>query len=221
MISHDQQKNAVTWLRFIYPLWAVLGIFSLLYVPSQLIDMTDPEGTVSKLMENELLFRIGIAGRLVTQLLGLAAVWFLYRLFFRDFKEAIVMMAVFSFLGTPIAMFSEAFQLAVPDMSGDPDQAIALLKLSLHGTFVATIFWGLWLFPLGYMIIKSPLFPKFIGWLVILAGFGYLIPAFVYMLGVKGFLIEILDYLTFGEVLWMLWVMILGARWKNYTATQG
>ena len=65
------------------------------------------------------------------------------------------------------------------------------------------------------MIIKSPLFPTVIGWLVVLGGVGYLVPAFMKFLDLDGGLISILDYLTMGELIWMIWVMALGAKWKN------
>ncbi|WP_420316099.1 DUF4386 domain-containing protein [Ekhidna sp.] len=214
MHTLTQQKNAVTWLRIIYPLWAVLGMFSLLYVPSQLIVLSDPELTASNILANEMLFRLGIAGSLITQLFSVAAVWFLYKLFYSKYKDATILMAIFAFLGIPIAMLSTADQLMVLEVLDQPDQVVSLLKQSSRGTIIATIFWGLWLLPQGYMIIRSPLFPRIIGWFLILAGAGYTISAFAYFLGIKGLLIDVLDYLTFGEVIWMLWVLFMGARWK-------
>jgi hypothetical protein len=185
-----------------------------MYVPSQLIDKSNPELTVANITSNELLFRLGITGELVTQLFCIAAVYLLYRLFYQDFKEATGLMALFSFLGVPIAMLSTANQLAVFDVIGDPEQVVQLLKLDKRGTMIATIFWGLWLLPLGYMIVKSPLFPKVIGWLVILAGVAYTVAAFAYFLNINGVLIDSLDYLTFGELIWMLYVIFLGGKWK-------
>ncbi len=186
-----------------------------MYVPSELIVNDNPEVTIANIIDNEILFRAGIAGSLITQLFSVAAVWFLYKLFFQSYRDATVLMAVFTFLGMPIAMHSTANQLAVFEVIGDVEQAFLFLKLNNRGIIIATIFWGLWLLPLGYMIIKSPLFPKIIGWLVILAGAGYTISAFAYFLGFKeGLFAQILEYLTFGEVVWMLWVLVMGAKWK-------
>lgn len=210
-----QQKNAVKWLRILYPLWAVLGMFSLMYVPGQIIDLGNPALTVTNIQDNELLYRFGIAGSLITQLFCIAAVWYLYKLFYSTFKDAMLLTAIFAFLGIPIAMTSTAFQLAVFDVMSDPEQVVLFLKLNIRGTMIATIFWGLWLLPLGYMIIKSPLFPKVIGWLVVVAGIGYTMAAFAYFLGIKGVAIDALEFLTFGEVIWMLWVLIRGANWRK------
>lgn len=209
-----QQKNAVTWLRIIYPLWAALGMFSLLYVSSELIDLENPQLTVDNITSNEFLFRLGIAGSLLTQLFVIAAVWFLYKLFYTDYKDATILVAIFALVGIPIDMLSTANELVVLEVLDQPDQVVHLLQQSRKGTAIATIFWGLWLLPIGYMVIKSPLFPRVIGWLVILAGAAYTIMAFASFLGIKGLFIDVLDYLTFGELIWMLWVMILGAKWK-------
>lgn len=209
-----QQKNAVKWLRILYPIWAVVGMFSLMYVPSELIDSSNPELTIANITVRESIFRMGIAGSLITQLFSVGAVWFLYKLFYSSFKEAVVLMAVFTFLGMPIAMVSTASQLGALEVLNDVDQAYLLLQLATRGTMIATIFWGLWLLPLGYMIIQSPLFPRIIGWLVVLAGAGYTLAAFAYFLGIEGLLVDIFDYLTMGEVIWMLWVLVMGARWK-------
>ncbi|WP_370087511.1 DUF4386 domain-containing protein [Ekhidna sp.] len=209
-----EQKSAVKWLRVIYPLWAILGIFSLLYVPSELIDLENAQLTVDNITSSELLFRLGIVGSLITQLFVIAAVWFLYKLFYTNYKDAVILTAIFALVGIPIDMLSTANELVVLEVLDQPNQVVYLLTQSRKGTAIASIFWGLWLLPIGYMIIKSPLFPRIIGWLVVLAGVAYTIIAFASFLGIKGAFMEILDYLTFGELIWMLWIMIMGAKWK-------
>lgn len=212
----SRQKNAVKWLRILYPSWAIVGMFSLMYVPSTLIDKSDAILTADQISSNEFLFRLGISGSLFTQLISIAVVYFLYRLFFHEFKEAIILTALFNFLGMPLAMSGVGRQLAALDVLEQPEMVLTLLQQGTHDTAIATIFWGLWLVPIGYMVIRSPLFPNFLGWLLILAGSGYTINAFLYFLGFKGAAIMgYLEVLTFGELIWMLWVMIMGARWKS------
>ncbi len=211
----SQQKNALLGLRIVYPLWAVIGMFNLLYIPSKLIDKSNPAFTAENIINNEMLFRMGIAGSLFTQLISLVAVWFLYRLFYNSFKEAVAMTAIFNFLGMPITMLSISKQMAVLDVLDNPDQVISLLNQETYGTVIATIFWGLWLIPQAYMVMKSPLFPSVMGWFLAAAGIGYTLSAFLYFLGFKeSIMMEILDTMTIGEVIWMLWVLIMGARWK-------
>jgi len=47
-----------------------------------------------------------------------------------------------------------------------------------NGLEVSQIFWGLWLFPFGYLVHKSGFLPKLLGILLMLSCFGYLITFF-------------------------------------------
>ena len=51
------QKKAVTILRFLYPLWAVIGLFGVMYVPSKLIVVGNAALTASNIASNELMER--------------------------------------------------------------------------------------------------------------------------------------------------------------------
>jgi hypothetical protein len=82
------------------------------------------------------------------------------------------MMVIFSLAGVPIEMLNELTQLAVPKLLNGADclnefpndqlQARAYLFTRLHGQglLIAQIFWGLWLFPMGYLAFKSGLLPR-------------------------------------------------------------
>lgn len=53
------------------------------------------------------------------------------------------------------------------------------LMFSLHqyndGILLATVFWGLWLFPFGLLVYRSGFMPKLFGILLMLGCIGYLI----------------------------------------------
>ena len=114
----SRQKHAVKWLRLLYPSWAIVGMFSLMYVPSTLIDLSNSELTASNIASNTFLFRAGIAGALMAQLFSVPVVYFLYKLFFQSYKDAVILLAVFAFLGMPIAMYSNVHQLTALEMLG-------------------------------------------------------------------------------------------------------
>ena len=95
-----------------------------------------------------------------------------------------VYMVVFLLLGAGISMLNEINHFAALALSGidaaalftvEQSQYFVRLFLDLHeyGSYIAAIFWGLWLFPLGYLIFKSNFLPKFLGVLLIIAGIGY------------------------------------------------
>ena len=56
--------------------------------------------------------------------------------------------------------------------------AYLFLRLHTHGITVASIFWGLWLFPFGLLVIRSGFIPRLFGFLLIVAGVAYLASAF-------------------------------------------
>lgn len=49
------------------------------------------------------------------------------------------------------------------------------LHLYNDGILLATVFWGLWLFPLGLLVYRSGFIPKFLGVLLMFGCLGYLI----------------------------------------------
>src|SRR3546814_4476384 len=59
-------------------------------------------------------------------------------------------------------------------------QSQALLSLNAYdnGLVVATIFWGLWLLPFGYLVIRSGFLPKILGVFLVLGGLGYVAQVF-------------------------------------------
>jgi hypothetical protein len=62
--------------------------------------------------------------------------------------------------------------------------ALAYVFVRLHGQgfVVAQIFWGLWLFPFGILVIRSGFIPRFLGYLLFIAGFGNVTSSFSWLL---------------------------------------
>jgi hypothetical protein len=206
------QQKSTTILRFLYFFWAIIGLFSLMYVPSKLIVFGDALVTAKNIIANELLFRVSIVGCLITQLLFIIVVVLLYKLFETVNKNQSILMVVFALVSVPIAMISTLFKTAALLLLDSPDQMMFFLNLNLQGTIIASIFWGLWLFPLGYLIYKSGFFPKFVGIAVIIGGFGYIIDSFMKLILPNLNITPLVDILTLGEMVFVLWIIIRGAK---------
>ncbi len=84
-----------------------------------------------------------------------------------------------------------------------------------HGALIAVIFWGLWLFPLGYLVFKSGYIPRILGVLLIIAGFGYLNDFFKFFL-FPNFDATIFQFMAFGEMLFPLWLLIKGVNVEQW-----
>jgi hypothetical protein len=207
------QKEALKGLRILYPIWIVAGIFSLMYVPSKLIT-EDAAQTANNILGNELLFRFGIAGSLFSQLLFIFAVILLYHLFKSVSRVCTLNMLVFALVSVPIAMISTLGKIAALELAGSNNDLMMLfLNLNNQGIIIASIFWGLWLFPLGNLIRQSGYFPKFIGPAVMIGGIGYFFGSFAQLLMPNSEkIISIFEILTLGEIVFIFWLIIKGAR---------
>jgi len=199
-----------------------LGILGLIYVPMTLIVPGDTAVTASNILANETLFRLSIVSSLLVQVVNIFVVVFLYKLLNPVNRNMAVMMVIFILLGAPIAMLNEVNNAAVLLVlnSDEPAYGMMNLFLDLHevGIQIAGIFWGLWLFPMGYLVYKSNYIPRIIGVLLMIGCFGYLIDSFLFLL-VPDVGVAVSQFTFIGELLLPLWLVIKGVnveQWQKY-----
>jgi hypothetical protein len=94
--------------------------------------------------------------------------------------------------------------------------ALATLFLGLHGDGVtlANIFWGLWLFPFGILVMKSRFLPRILGVLLIIDSFalvvvsltGLILPAYLDVVNRFATIPEL------GELWTMAWLLIKSVK---------
>ena len=138
-------------------------------------------------------------------------------------------MVMFIALAIPIAMLNELTQLAVLRLFNGADDltvftteqlhALVSFFLELHqsGVVIAQIFWGLWLFPMGYLVFKSGYIPKIIGFMLMIGCFGYVVDSLTLIL-YPDFGLTFAEYLFIGEVALPLWLLTMGVnveRWEK------
>ena len=206
-------RPLTTTLRILYPIWAMVGMFSLIYVPSQVFVQGDITETAARIQSMEGLFRLGILGSLVTQLIFILTAWYLFRFFRQTHQQAAQLMLILALVSVPMAILNELFSLSMLQSTDNLSQLQLLRDLHRSGLQIVMLFWGLWLFPLGYLIMRSGYFLRIIGWFAIAGGVGYVLGFFLDVLGLQiEWLSTIAETLTLGEVLWLLWLIIAGAR---------
>ena len=92
--------------------------------------------------------------------------------------------------------------------------ALAYFFLRLHdrGITIASIFWGLWLFPFGLLAIRSGFIPRVFGWLLLVAGAAYLASAFTTLVlpAYGGAVGQVASLLELAEVPIILWMVVRG-----------
>ena len=223
----NSPKKTARVAGFLYLIIFCLAIFAELFVRQSLIVPGDAATTVNNIMASEGLFRSGIVSFLIEQTVFLLLPLVLYKLLNSVNKNHAILMVIFVLVGIPIACINELNQFAVLLlMSGadyltafEPDQlhsqVMLFLDLYEHGIFIAKIFWGLWLFPLGYLVFKSGFLPRILGVLLIMACFGYLIDDFiVFLLPNSDATLSLFAFI--GEWLFALWLLIKGVNVEKW-----
>ena len=170
---------------------------------------------------SEGLFRLGIVGSLVTQLVQVFVVLALYKVLAPVGRNHALLMVIFVLLAVPIAMLNELNHVAVLGLvtGGDSSLAAAGLPLFLnlheHGIMIAHLFWGLWLFPMGYLVFRSGYLPKLIGVLLMIGCFGYLVDSATFFL-LSDFGVTVSEFTFVGELLLPLWLVFRGVNVEGW-----
>ncbi len=208
----------------VYFVLVVTGIFSLLYVPSQIYVSGDAAATAANIKSSESLFRLGMAVEMVSGVAYLILPLALYRLFHHVNKTAAVLMVALAVVSIPItfgSVLNEFSALELVKSPGFPSAELEFdvmmyMKRHFKSHLVAQIFWALWLFPLGYMIFKSGLIPKILGIFLMLGCLGYLVDFFGRVISDGYAEMAIASYITIpasiGEIGTCLWLLIMGAK---------
>ena len=211
-------KNTAKIAGWLYLSLIPLGILGIIYVPATLFVAGDVGATISNIIANELLFRVGIVSAFLAQLVGIFVVLYLYKLLKSVNQSHALLMVLFQLLAVPITLVNELFHVAVLVLLNTPEPSHQLVSLFLelhhHGIFVSQIFWGLWLFPMGYLVFKSGLLPKILGILLMIGCMGYLIDSVThFMLPNFGFTVS--EFTFVGELLLPLWLVVKGVDGKS------
>lgn len=210
----------------LYLLVAVTAPIGLMYVPGKLLVRGDATATADRLRASESLLRLGIGSELFHQIVGIFLVLALYRLFKAVNAGRATLMVILSLLPVPIMLLNVVSEIAALMLvSGDaflsvfdkPQlDALAYLFFRLHdrGITVASIFWGLWLFPFGWLAFRSGFIPRVFGILLLVAGLGYLASAFTTLVlpQYAPLVNQVALTLEIAEVPIIFWLVIWGAR---------
>jgi len=219
-------KNTARIAGFLYLLVIVFGMFALMVVRPSLIVPGGAAATAKNIVASESLFRLGIVSELIMYTCFLLLPLPLYMLLKPVHKNLASLMVILVFVSVPIGMLNTLNDFAalsllsgagyLKEFSAEQLQTQMMIFLNLHenGYLIAQIFFGAWLFPLGYLVFKSDYFPRILGILMILGGFSQLAITFTSLLlpGYESIFLTILEYFGFSEILFCLWILIMGAK---------
>jgi hypothetical protein len=137
-------------------------------------------------------------------------------------------MVVFAVVSIPISFINIGNKFSILTLIGKADflkgfsvdrlqeQVLFYLHSYSNGNQIASIFWGLWLFPFGYLVFKSGFLPKVLGILLMFGCFGYLIDFIGDFLFLNYHKTIISAFITrpgsIGEIGICLWLLIAGTK---------
>jgi hypothetical protein len=220
----------------------IAGIFYFMFIVTSIIGnefgrfvSVDVSVTINQILTRASQFRIGFAISLFSVVFFLLAAWYLYVLLKPVDKNMALLFLLLNLGGFAIwcfgmvNLFSSLLLLSGADylkvFQPDQLQALAMFFVNIfkNGYIIAQIPYGIWLFPLGYLVFKSKFLPKILGILLIADGFGLLIYVFQRFL-LPGY--EIISYpcivVSFiAELSLTLWLLIKGVKDQRPTPADG
>jgi hypothetical protein len=217
-------KKTARLAGLLYLLLALAAIYSYFYVSPKITVSGDNVATARNMVAHDLLFRSTIASDIITNVLFVTVVLLLYHLLRQVNEYLAKLMVGLVVVAIPVSLLGGALNLtAFAIFKSDPGSfqssqvqfAETLMKLRSYSNQMITIFWGLWLLPLGLLVYRSVFIPRVFGILLIINGFGYVITSLTFIL-FPGYLATVSKFMfpTYfvGEIPFIFWLLIVGVR---------
>ena len=211
---------------------SISAVFAWIYVAGKIFVRDDATATANNIRASETLLRFGIVSELIGSIIFIFVVLALYRLFRSVSEKHAMAMAILLLISTPISLIAVMGEIAAlivatgANFLSTVDQhqldGLSYLYFRLHGQalVISQIFWGLWLFPFGVLVIRSGFIPRFLGYLLWIAAFGQLANCAAALLwpASRQTVAQFADLLQMAELPIIFWLLIWGARVKSIPA---
>ena len=207
------RRDMARWAGALYLTYILLNIIASLLGHIGLSDAKTLQATIT---DDETMFRFGLAAAIGSGLLFALTAWALYVLLRPVDETMALLFLILNAVGVAVQCASYLPLLTVLAQGRGSTAATGLDGLAAvsvatyqTGFVTAQLFFSAWLFPLGWLVLRSGFLPRFLGWLLILDGVGVLVwflqvllapdhPAISYPAWAVGFVAEL------GLALWLI-----------------
>ena len=97
-----------------------------------------------------------------------------------------------------------------------------MLLIQIHGqaNSINQTFWGLWLLPFGWLVIRSGFLPRWLGYWLLVDGIAWIAMGMIWFLTPEhtDALFRYLQPVFIAELAAMLWLLIVGAKERRHLA---
>ena len=223
----NQEKPYSQLAGLLYLTIAIVGGFSIGFMPTKIVSEGNAALTFQNLLEYQELFRWGIAGDIVVLVLETLLTVILYQLF-KSASTTGMTIATYSRLAMAIIMGLNLVNYMIPaiimnqpefltSFSSAELESLTLLFFKAHkyGELAWQIFFSIHLFTLGYVIQKSGKTPKWLGIIMLLGGIGYAGDSFIQFMMINSdvlsvFFSSMLVLAVIAEFWFAFWLLIKG-----------
>jgi hypothetical protein len=180
-VIHARRRTA-RWAGALY-----LGFILASVAADQLghLGLSESQEVRTAILDSEVPFRLGLAAAMGSALLFVLAAWALYVLLRPVNDSAALLLLTLNAIGVAVQIASylpllgalagvdnAAQQPATVDLDQEAAVAVATYQ---SGFASAQLFFSAWLFPLGWLVIRSGFLPRLLGWLLLLDGVAILV----------------------------------------------
>jgi hypothetical protein len=212
---------------FWYLLLVFIGPLRLIYIPQKLFVPGNATATASNIAAHQWLFRFGVAADLIGAIVLVCMTMAFYRLFERVDRHLAALVVIFGgVMPAVIYLVNAANDLGALMLVSSADflsvfdkpqrDALVLLFIRMHGNqnTAAEMLWGVWLLPLGMLVYRSRMLPRFLGIWVVINGFAYVAMSLTGVLApqYQDKLFLLAQPAMFGELALTLWLVIMGSK---------
>lgn len=227
-----KQQTRLTGI--LYFVLVFIAPFILLYIPSQILVDGEVTQTVTNLIDNEVLFKIGILGETLIFIIEIFIVSLLYIILKRVDKNLAVIATLARFGMVLIMAVNVIIYLSIlhiingsdlfTSFTADQLDSLIYLLLNIHEyvVYVWGVFFAVHLGVLGYIITKSEFIPHLIGKGIMIGGFGYMLDSIIGFLNldIANIFITIIVGIVLGisivaEISFGVW-LIINKKTKEY-----
>ena len=205
---------------------AIIAPFAELFVYPKLVISVSPAETAKNIIDNKTLIISAIFSYLLTFIGDIMVSWTLYILLKPINKDLSLLTALFRLVFAVIGLVALLNLVTVLQLLTNQDyltlfgqsqlnaQAMLYLKVFRSSYHFGVLFFSIHLVLLGYLVFMSNYIPKTMGVVLVIAGLGYLTDALKPFL-FPNFNSRFITITFFGELIFMLWLLIEGSRIKE------
>jgi Domain of unknown function (DUF4386) len=219
------RKSTARLAGLLYLIWILTGLYGMFYIPSRIDLEGDAASSAQNVLSHEFLFRTSILNDLISSVIWVFMVFVFFRLFKSVDGRMSKLLVALVIVQIPVVLIAESFNITsllilkgetinTFQLSQRQELAMLLLKINEYGAPAFEVYWGLWLLPLAILVYRSQFLPRFLGVWLAINGLAFLVLSITSLLlpQYKDVVFKVAFPAMLGEVAFMLWLLIKGAK---------